>query len=77
MSRLFSISSAKPCNASATIVFRIRVGSETDIDAPGMRNSNLLPVNAKGEVRLRSEVSFSKRGRMCTPVSIFAPPTEA
>ena len=32
-----------------------------------MRNSNLLPVKAKGEVRLRSVVSLGKRGRAWTP----------
>ena len=36
--------------------------------APTMRNSNLLPVKAKGEVRLRSESSSFKSGRLFTPV---------
>ena len=35
---------------------------------PGMRNSNLLPVTANGEVRLRSVVSLGKRGSACTPI---------
>ena len=33
------------------------------MDAPGMRNSNLLPVKAKGEVRLRSVVSARDAGQ--------------
>ena len=35
------------------------------------RNSNLLPVKAKGEVRLRSVVSRTKRGSTSTPSFIF------
>ena len=35
-----------------------------------MRSSNLLPVNANGEVRLRSVVSFGKCGITCTPIFI-------
>ena len=34
---------------------------------PTMRNSNLLPVKAKGLVRFRSVVSLVKRGRLSTP----------
>ena len=37
---------------------------------PNIRNSNLLPVNANGEVRLRSLVSLRKLGTAATPVSI-------
>ena len=37
---------------------------------PSMRNSNLLPVKAKGEVRLRSVVSLANRGRTWTPTFI-------
>ena len=36
-----------------------------------MRNSNLLPVKAKGEVRLRSVVSWGISGRVSTPISSF------
>ena len=36
-------------------------------DEPTMRNSNLLPVKAKGEVRLRSVVSRRNLGRTSTP----------
>ena len=35
-----------------------------------MRNSNLLPVNANGEVRLRSVLSFRKFGSTATPRSM-------
>ena len=40
---------------------------ELEAAGPGMRNSNLLPVKAKGEVRLRSVESRRKRGRASTP----------
>ena len=42
-----------------------------------MRNSNLLPVKAKGEVRLRSVVSFGKWGMVWTPtfMMVFSLPT--
>ena len=40
--------------ASATAALRIVIGQAIDCDAPTARNSNLLPVNANGEVRLRS-----------------------
>ena len=38
---------------------------------PSMRNSNLLPVKAKGEVRLRSVVSRKKRGSTSAPSFSF------
>ena len=37
---------------------------------PGMRNSHLLPVKAKGLVRLRSVLSFRKFGSTSTPRSM-------
>jgi len=40
---------------------------------PGARNSNLLPVNANGEVLFLSVVSFSISGSDSTPVSISLP----
>ena len=52
---------------SATQVLSTTFGPEMDWDAPGMRNSNLLPVKAKGEVRLRSVVSLGNFGSTCTP----------
>ena len=42
-----------------------------DWEEPSMRNSNLLPVKAKGEVRLRSVVSFWMSGSADTPRSIL------
>ena len=38
---------------------------------PTARNSNLLPVKAKGLVRLRSVASFSMRGRLPMPRSMI------
>ena len=42
-------------------------------DEPTARNSNLLPVKANGEVRLRSVASFGSSGREVTP-SLTEPP---
>ena len=39
-------------------VFRAMLGPEMDWDAPSIRNSNLLPVKAMGEVRFRSVLSW-------------------
>ena len=47
-------------NASATIVFSTMFGDAMESEEPTIRNSNLLPVNANGEVRLRSVASFMK-----------------
>ena len=58
---------------SATIELRTVLAPEIDIDEATIRNSNLFPVNANGEVRLRSVASFLKFGRVETPVSIFPP----
>ena len=38
-----------------------------ELEEPSIRNSNLLPVKAKGEVRFRSVVSRANRGRTSTP----------
>jgi hypothetical protein len=38
-----------------------------------IRNSNLLPVNAKGLVLFRSVMSIGSLGRVVTPISIFSP----
>ena len=56
---------------SATIVFKMMLGPAIEKEEPNIRNSNLLLVKAKGEVRLRSEVSLAKSGRILTPISIF------
>ena len=47
-----------------------RDGKLLEMDAAelSIRNSNLLPVKAKGEVRLRSVVSFGNLGRTWTPI---------
>ena len=42
-----------------------------DWEEPNIRNSNLLPVKASGEVRLRSVVSCGSSGRVSTPISSF------
>ena len=38
-----------------------------EFEEPSIRNSNLFPVKAKGEVRLRSVESRRKRGRASAP----------
>ena len=40
-------------------------------EEPKLLNSNLLPVKANGDVRLRSVVSFLKSGRTSTPIPIL------
>ena len=51
-------------------VLRMVLQSDRFTAEPGMRNSNLLPVNANGEVRLRSVVSLRKLGNSGTPRSM-------
>ena len=41
-----------------------------DWDEPTILNSNLLPVNAKGDVLFLSVVSFGRIGKVKTPISI-------
>ena len=55
--------------ASATIVLRIVFGMPSDIEEPSARNSNLLPVKANGEVRLRSPPCSGRRGSTEAPIS--------
>ena len=43
-----------------------------DADEPTARNSNLFPVKANGDVRLRSVLSFSTSGSLATPSLIIA-----
>ena len=59
--------SAKRSSSSATAVLMTVLVSAMEAEEPSMRNSNLLPVKANGEVRLRSVVSLGKRGSVCTP----------
>ena len=64
--------SATNCFSSlATAVVRMVLASLRFSAEPGIRNSNLLPVKANGEVRLRSVVSLLNLGRTSTPRSIF------
>ena len=53
--------------ASATIVLRTVLGSASDWLEPSARNSNLLPVKANGEVRLRSPPCIGSGGSTGVP----------
>ncbi len=68
----FSRRSANWLNSSATTVFKNTFAQAIDSLEPSIRNSNLLPVNANGEVRLRSVVSLLKSGKTVTPICIFS-----
>ena len=48
-------------------------GSAIDAMEPTIRNSNLFPVKAKGEVRFLSVASFIKEGTVETPTSSLPP----
>src|SRR5699024_10106109 len=63
---VFSKRSAKRQRISATAVFRLILLQAMDCEEPSMRNSNLLPVKANGDVRLRSLVSWKNFGRLWT-----------
>ena len=65
---MFSKRSAKRQRISATAVFRLILLQAMDCEEPSMRNSNLLPVKANGDVRLRSLVSWKNFGRLCTSI---------
>ena len=64
--------SANTLSDSATALLSMMFAHAIELEEPTMRNSNLLPVKAKGEVRLRSVVSLKKRGRVGTPSYIGA-----
>ena len=68
-----SSTSAAWLNVSATIVLSTVFGSAMEAVEPTIRNSNLLPVKANGDVRLRSVASFMKEGTVETPTSNFPP----
>ena len=53
--------------ACAAIVLSTVLGRPHDIDEPSARNSNLLPVNANGEVRLRSPPCIGRCGSTLAP----------
>ena len=48
-------------------MFRTVFGSASDIEEPSARNSNLLPVKANGDVRLRSPPCSGSRGSTDAP----------
>ena len=72
-SSAFSRTSQASENASATMVFNTIFACATESWEPTIRNSNLFPVKANGDVRLRSVASFMKSGMVLTPVSSFSP----
>ena len=72
-SSAFSSTSHASANASATIVFRTIFGEAIESRDPTIRNSNLFPVNANGEVLFRSVASFASSGSVRTPVSSLPP----
>ena len=59
--------------ASATIVLRMMFGLAQDCDEPAARNSNLLPVKAKGLVLFLSVTSHGSGGRVSTPILMNFP----
>ena len=59
--------SASSSIASATIVFSTLLGNASDWLDPSARNSNLLPVKANGEVRLRSPPCIGSGGSTGVP----------
>jgi hypothetical protein len=68
---LFSRSSASESIASATIVLSTVFGSASDCEEPRARNSNFWPVNANGEVRLRSPPCIGRCGSTDAPISRY------
>lgn len=66
------IFSARLSRLSATIVLRTAAGKEIDWAEPTVRNSNLFPVNAKGDVRFRSVVSLPTMGNEEIPRSMIS-----
>ena len=64
-----STAALKSINCSATIVFNTVIGTAQLAVLPTARNSNLFPVKANGEVRLRSVLSSNTSGMR--PISSF------
>src|SRR5690606_3016764 len=58
-------------NCAATLAFNIVIGRAAFAEDPTARNSNLLPVKAKGEVRLRSVLSSFNSGILGIPCHKF------
>ena len=69
----FSSTSHASANASATIVLSTMFGEAMESRDPTIRNSNLLPVNANGDVRFLSVASLESSGSVRTPVSSLPP----
>ena len=63
-------------NWSATIVFRTIIGKAILCVEPTILNSNLLPVNANGDVLFLSVASIVKEGSVDAPDSYFLPFSE-
>jgi hypothetical protein len=57
---------------SATIVLMVSAAEAIFCEEPTARNSNLLPVKAKGDVRLRSVLSLLTCGREEMPRSMIS-----
>ena len=72
-SSAFSSLSQASSNASAAIVFKTTLQFDRESWEPSIRNSNLFPVKANGDVRLRSVASLRKSGSVVTPVANFSP----
>ena len=58
------------------IVLMVTIGPLTVCIEPGARNSNLLPVKAKGLVRLRSPGSVGSTGSVSAPIIMVPLPFE-
>ena len=65
-----STSALKTVSWSATIKFKMVIACAQVAEEPTARNSNLLPVNAKGEVRFLSVLSSSISGILPTTLSL-------
>ena len=64
--------SANSPKISATAALSMMFAQAMLFDEPSILNSNLLPVNANGDVLFLSVESFLNSGRMSTPSFIFA-----
>ena len=65
--------SAASQNASATMALMAVVGLPMESEDPTIRNSNLFPVKANGEVRFLSVASICRSGTVDTPVRRVLP----
>jgi len=68
-------------SSSATMVLSTKIGPAIEADEGTILNSNLFPVNAKGEVLFLSVASLGRTGSVVTPIfsgaacfNDFAPP---